>query len=237
MKIETKLGIQGVALAAWLGFADVLSASPVLVTERYGGGLGFSSEHSNFANIPRISTNDLATTATLTLLVGTPHGLSGPLSKLTDGLGQTGTDDPANSFFLSGANNPYGRILLDLGAIDRVTQVNTYSWHTDTRAHQAYELFASDGTSVGFDSTDPSSPGWTSLAFVRTHPLGLGGQHGSSIRDTTGVLGNFRYLMWSGIGTDTGVDTFYGEFDVIPEPTTAALVCLGGLGLVSRRRK
>ena len=69
-------------------------------------------------------------------------------------------------------------------------QVNTYSWHPDTRGPQVYTLYAADGAGKDFDPSrsggkDPASCGWKKLAKVDTRPAqgDGGGQYGVSVSD------------------------------------------------------
>jgi hypothetical protein len=81
--------------------------------------------------------------------------------------------------------------------------VNTYSWHSNTRAPQVYKLYVSDGKSNGFNAepkrvTDPESCGWKLLAKVDTRQKEeqAGGQCGVSISDFSGNIGQYRYLLF-----------------------------------------
>ena len=68
-----------------------------------------------------------------------------------------------------------GRLLLDLGRLIPVRQVNTYSWHPGLRGPQVYRLYGSQGTGEGFTAqpqqdVDPLTCGWTLLGSVDTRP-------------------------------------------------------------------
>ena len=106
-----------------------------------------------------------------------------------------------------------------------IAQVNTYSWHPNTRGAQVYNLYASDGAEPQFNAapdgkTDPATCGWKLLASVDTRPQqGVGGgQYGVSISDSSGVLGKYRYLLFDSVPTeydDPFGNTFYSEVDVV----------------------
>ncbi len=77
---------------------------------------------------------------------------------------------------------------------------------------------------------DPAQSGWTLVARVDTRPTknkGEGGQHGVTISNTDGAIGQFRYLLFDIEKTedrDPFGNTFYSEIDVVdtngPEPTS-----------------
>ena len=146
------------------------------------------------------------------------------LSVLTDGLLPTEQDQPAANFFFN-AGSDGGRFLMDLGTAIEIAQVNSYSWHPDTRGPQIYALFASDGTTAKFNlepdaKTDPTSCGWKLIASVDTRPKqgDSGGQYGVSITDASGSLGKFRYLLFDAVPTesdDAWGNTFFSEIDVV----------------------
>jgi hypothetical protein len=114
---------------------------------------------------------------------------------------------------------------MDLGSTMEISQVNSYSWHSDTRAPQVYNLFVSDGSDPKFNpepdaQTDPASCGWKLIATVDTRPSqgDSSGQYGVSITDSSGNLGKFRYLLFDSIPSeddDPWGNTFFSEIDVI----------------------
>jgi hypothetical protein len=168
--------------------------------------------------------DNAAARAKLSLVVGMADGGSPGLKALTDGVLPDNDDDPSSNFFFS-AGSDGGRILLDFGEAIGIAEVNTYSWHPDTRGPQVYNLFASDGTGSGFNPapdahTDPATCGWKLIATVDTRPAygESGGQYGVSITDTHGVLGKFRYLLFDSIPTeveDPWGNTFFSEVTVL----------------------
>jgi hypothetical protein len=114
---------------------------------------------------------------------------------------------------------------MDLGSVIEITQINSYSWHPDTRGLQVYLVYASDGADPKFiaepkGTTDPTSAGWKLLATVDTRPkTGQGGgQYGVSITDAAGRLGKYRYLLFDFVATEMDDDwgnTFYSELDEV----------------------
>jgi hypothetical protein len=177
-----------------------------------------------FKNVPSPVRDNAAAKAALKLVLGRADGNSAGLKALTDGILPENDDDPASNFFFN-AGSDGGRFLLDLGAPLAIAQVNTYSWHANTRGPQVYNLFASDGTDPKFNAapdghTDPATCGWKLIATVDTHPAHgpSGGQYGVSITDAGGKLGKFRYLLFDSIPTefdDPWGNTFFSEVNVI----------------------
>jgi hypothetical protein len=154
------------------------------------------------------------------------------MDKLHDGKLPGEEDQPGENFFFN-AGTSGGRLRADLGRVIRLKQVNTYSWHPNARGPQVYKLYASDGTAANFDAapkrgTDPASVGWKFLASVNTKPKGDadgGGQYGVSIADTSGALGQFRYLLFDIAWTedfDSFGNTFYSEIDAIDADASAS---------------
>jgi hypothetical protein len=217
MKLK-RLALVMVALAS-----PAIATSQVKVAIDHNTGKDATSAFK-FKNVPSPVKDSAAAKATLKLILGRADGNSAGLKALTDGILPENDDDPASNFFFN-AGSDGGRFLLDLGAPLDITQVNTYSWHANTRGPQVYNLFASDGTDPKFNSapdgrTDPATCGWKLIATVDTHPAygASGGQYGVSITDAGGKLGKFRYLLFDSIPTeydDPWGNTFFSEVNVI----------------------
>ncbi len=202
----------------------VFSASAaVWITNDHNRGAA-ATRAFKFAHVPSPSKSDAAENAKVTLIAGTVARSGGDLAALTDGALPVVEDEPgANLFFNSDTWG--GRFRIDLGAAIDVAQINTYSWHSDTRAPQLYYVYASDGTDPHFNpapttKTDPTLCGWRLLAFVDTRPKEgeAGGQYGVSLDDTTGSLGRYRYLLFDVFESesdDAWGNTFYSEIDVV----------------------
>ena len=177
-----------------------------------------------FKNVPAPAKNDAASKAKSVLVVGELDPNGAGFSALTDGLLPTSEDQPAaNLFFNAGGSG--GRFRMDLGSVIEIAQINTYSWHPDTRGPQVYLLYVSDGADPKFNAepkgnTDPTTAGWKLLATVDTRPKQGqgGGQYGVSISNSNGALGNYRYLLFDCYVTETADEngnTFYSEVDVL----------------------
>ena len=191
-----------------------------------------------FGTIPGISGTDLAN-GIAPLTIGIPGPTSGLATKLTDGVGAAGVDDPGNNFSFADIASATPKIIsLDLGAVKAISQVNTYSWHhgNGLRAPQSYSLYVSTGAAIGFDPGNFSSPGWTLLTTVNSTLPGGGaanaGQQGVSISDSTGLLGNYRFVGLDVHAPFAPTATFYSEIDVVavPEPAACVITVLGLMG-------
>lgn len=179
-----------------------------------------------FKQVPSPAKDDAVSKAKLLLVDGELDGNGAELGALTDNVLPTEEDEPArNVFFNAGTGG--GRMRIDLGSMIEIAQVNTYSWHPDTRGPQLYRLWASDGTGPKFCAEpradiDPTTCGWQLITIVDTRPKQQGeeegGQYGVSITDASGSLGRYRYLLFGFFVAETADDygnTFYSEVDVI----------------------
>jgi hypothetical protein len=181
-----------------------------------------------FKNVPPPIKNDAAANAKLTLIDGQIDAGSAELSALIDGFLPTDEDEPAANLFFS-AGSSGGRFRMDLGRTTDIAQVNTYSWHPNSRGPQLYKLYAADDyESLDLNpkrGVDPATRGWKFIATVSTLPTQGedGGQYGVSVRDSSGSLGSYRYLLFDCYVTelyDNWGNTFYSEIDVIAKPRT-----------------
>jgi len=184
-----------------------------------------ASPEFKFKNVPSPSSNDAGSLAKFVVVGGEGEPNGGGLDKLHDGELPEDADQPAENFFFR-AGTSGGRVLIDLGGLIDVKQVNTYSWHPGARAPQVYKLYAAGETNQGFNAapkfpTNPETCGWKLVAKVDTrskNPDDAGGQFGVSIGDTAGPLGQYRYLLLNIERTedrDAFGNTFYSEIDVI----------------------
>ena len=190
-----------------------------------------------FKQVPAPVRNDAAAKAKFIIADGARDRNGGDVSKLNDGRMPTAADQPRENFFFN-AGTDGGRISVDLGASTELQQINTYSWHPNTRGPQVYKLYGSEGVANGFDpepkrGVDPATSGWTLLATVDTRPGSgePGGQYGVSIGSSDAALGKFRYLLFDISRTEDADgfgNTFLGEIDVLerggakPEPAVAS---------------
>ena len=183
-----------------------------------------SNSAFKFKNVPSPSKDDAAAKASMLLVEGETDGNGADLSALIDGVLPTEEDEPAKNFFFD-AGTGGGRFRMDLGSVIEIAQVNTYSWHPNTRGPQVYRLWASDGTDPKFNGApkskiEPATCGWKLITVVDTRSKegNDGGQFGVSITDSRGSLGKYRYLLFDCYVTETGDEygnTFYSEIDVV----------------------
>jgi hypothetical protein len=177
-----------------------------------------------FKNVPSPVKDDAAAKATMLLVEGDIDGNGADLGALIDGVLPTEEDEPAKNFFFD-AGTGGGRFRMDLESVIEIAQINTYSWHPNTRGPQVYKVWASDGTDPKFNGTpksniDPATCGWKLITVVDTRSKegNDGGQFGVSITDSRGTLGKYRYLLFDCYVTETGDEygnTFYSEIDVV----------------------
>jgi hypothetical protein len=179
-----------------------------------------------FKTVPAPAKDDAAAKAKFTIVEGVKDENGGDPEKLNDGKLPSEEDQPEQNFFFN-AGTEGGRLALDLGSAINIKQVNTYSWHPNTRGPQVYKLYASDGATKDFSAapkkgTDPEKAGWKLIATVDTRPHAAegGGQYGVSIADAAGALGKYRYLLFDISRTESDDEfgnTFYSEIDVVEQ--------------------
>jgi 3-keto-disaccharide hydrolase/uncharacterized protein DUF6797 len=147
-----------------------------------------------------------------------PHERSGAvghdLPRLTDGDVPKSADDPAHVVFFDHAT---GRIVADLGAPQKVTRINTYSWHRADRAPQRFKLWGSDKDDADAKAPAPDAAGWTLVAEVDSGSYGDGGKHGSCVTNLGGIVGNYRFLLWELPVNSLQQGPFLAETDVFVE--------------------
>ena len=190
-----------------------------IVTEHLENGTGFT-----FEKMASPATNDAGTQATWTLIDGERDANSAKLTVLNDGLVPAGEDDPQSNFFFR-AGSDGGRILADLGKIIPVQRISSYSRHPGDRAPQVYTVYGSNGEGAGFRKEPRrdqklEESGWQKIAKVDSRPTkgDAGGRHGVSISDSSGLIGQFRYLLFAIEPTEKrdpfGL-TFFSEIDIV----------------------
>ncbi|HEY3861318.1 MAG TPA: basic secretory protein-like protein [Verrucomicrobiae bacterium] len=183
---------------------------------------GDASADFKFKGVPRPAKN--GTAGKFTIVAGEVDDAGGGLEKLNDGHLPGEEDDPAENFFFN-AGTPGGRLKLDLNQSKPIRQINTYSWHANTRAPQVYKVYGATGSAPDFNPApahdqDPAACGWTLIASVDTRPKDgdPGGQYGVSISDSASNVGEYRYLLFDckAAETDDGFgNTFYSEINVL----------------------
>jgi hypothetical protein len=216
-------------LVAWLpaamSFAEIKTT-----TDRNEGEA--ATPAFRFKKVPSPARGDAKAPAKFSIIDGGIDPNSGGIDKLSDGKLPTEYDEPEANFFFD-AGTTGGRVVADLGKPIEIRQINTYSWHPNTRGPQLYTLYGSDGADPKFNAspkrgTNPTTAGWKQIAAVDTRPDGgeVGGQYGVSLSDSTGgAIGTYRYLLFDMERTEDADEygnTFYSEIDIRTDaPTTA----------------
>lgn len=196
----------------------LLLVDPRIVFEHNSNSV--ANREFKFKNIASPSKDDAASRAKLTLIDGDLDGGSAELAALTDGRLPRDEDEPgSNVYFRAGSSG--GRFRMDFGSAIDIAQVNSYSWHPNSRGPQLYKLYAADGSDPKLNldpkrGVDPASCGWKLIALVSTLPEGgeMGGQYAANVSD----VGKYRYLLFDIYVTelyDNWGNTFYSEIDVI----------------------
>ena len=215
-----------VCVAALLTILPALLArAEVKATVEYHDNSQATAEFK-FKTIPSPAKDDAAAKAKISIVEGEKDSNGADTEALNDGNLPSEEDQPEKNFFFN-AGTEGGRLAIDLGSAINIKQVNTYSWHPNTRGPQVYKLYASDGSDKDFKAapkkgTDPAKAGWKLIATVDTKPKSGegGGQYGVSIADTAGAIGKYRYLLFDMSRTeaeDEFGNTFYSEIDVIEQ--------------------
>lgn len=147
-----------------------------------------------------------------------PHPRSGAvdhdLPRLTDGEVPKSADDPERVVFFDHAT---GRIVADLGSTQKVTRINTYSWHRADRAPQRFKLWGSDKDDADAKAPEPGAAGWTLVADVDSSAFGEGGKHGSCITNLGGIVGSYRFLLYEVPVDSLQQGPFLAEIDAFVE--------------------
>jgi hypothetical protein len=201
--------------------ASLVHADAQVTIDRNEG--SSASSAFKFKAVPSPLKNDAGAKATFSIVDGQNDPNGGNIRRLNDGRLPEEDDAPTDSFFFAQGTQG-GRLAADLGSAIEISQVNTYSWHADTRAPQVYKLYTADGAAAGFNAapktgTDPATCGWKLIATVDTRPKtgDMGGQYGVSIADAAGSLGTFRYVLFD-ISRTEETDpfglTFFSEIDI-----------------------
>lgn len=208
--------------AVWVLVLFVPAHAQVRVTIDHNDDKTANAEFK-FARVPAPARNDAAARGTFKIVDAEADGNSADISALNDGLLPDAEDQPRKNFFLNTGTGG-GRLLLDLGSVIDIAQVNSYSWHSSSRGPQVYQIWASDGAEPNFNAEpkgtiDPARCGWRSIAIVDTRTADEdGGQYGVTISDARGSLGKFRYFLFDLYPVevaDNSGNTFYSEIDVV----------------------
>src|SRR5688572_29941868 len=127
MRIEPNLSLAITAI-----FSSVFVAYSEVTVTSYQNDSGSASPAFRFKDVPSPLKGDAAARASFSIVDGEADGNSGGLEKLHDGNLPREDDQPAENFFFK-AGTDGGWLLVDLGNIIEIKQVNTYSWHNSDR--------------------------------------------------------------------------------------------------------
>jgi hypothetical protein len=211
-------GLCVILLAAAVARADVKTT----VERNQDGATGAFK----FKNVPTPAKEHAARKAKVTIVDGSNDENGGGPDRVNDGKLPTQEDEPEANFFFAQQTDG-GRLRLDFDKAIEIKQVNTYSWHPNTRGPQVYKLYASDGAGADFKAepkrgTDPAKVGWKLIATVDSRPKNkdeMGGQYGVSTADSAGgAIGKYRYLLFDisqTEGDDAFGNTFFSEIVVV----------------------
>ena len=227
-------------LAAGLLTAGSLFAETQVTFEQIGTGRGdWDKPAWEFKNIHRPSKSDAALGATVTIAESRAQASCLAPNSLHNGVMPQQTR-LRRDFFTFENGSAGGLIVMDLGKVIPVAEINSYSAHgpvggttwgeefDGARGPQVYTLYGSAVKAP--DATAPASQEWVKIAEVDTRPKQgpWGGRWGVNIRDDKGaLLGKFRWLVWQIKRTDKPgtkpdyTNTWFAEFDVHAPETLA----------------
>ncbi len=161
-----------------------------------------SRDNPAFKRIDPVSETDLAQGISPTVNVQIRNE---PLATLTDGKLVINY----GPVFANGIDN--GMYRLDLGAVEAVSEIKTYSVAQGDRAHQVFCLFGSaSADDPGFDVWNRGR--YTFIARVDTHAESYSKYMASSVH---GPIGVFRWLVWVVEPINEKENSAFQEFDVL----------------------
>lgn len=222
-------GGMGVFAVLWGGFELQASGAIIYGVEtrlHSDSGINVSQPTGPFSTVPNLSAVDYASvyrkSIQITIAAGTPHGNSGGVEKLVDGLWPwDGDRDAPSQVLFSDTGNL--AVQFDLRQLVDIWRINTYSRHVSNRTPQVYTVYGSSAAVPPTTNGDPT--GWTLIASVDTRnpspgpPYGTTGTSldaiaGASIYDDAGgPLGQYQHLLF--VLQRPGPGTFYGEIDIV----------------------
>jgi hypothetical protein len=119
-------------------------------------------------------------------------------------------------------NSGAARYVIDLGSLQSVGTVNSYSYGKDRdRVWQIYTLYGSAADTTGTDAEfDESDSAWTFIASVNTTNVPLSGRGLHGVSSISGIDTGYRELMWVAVEPNGVEHTVWKEFDVIAGEST-----------------
>jgi len=131
------------AIASICVFTVIAHGEVKIISERNENG----TSSFKFKNVPSPRKGDAAKDAKFRILDGERDPNGGDLETLHDGKLPGEDDQPSANFFFN-AGTEGGRIQVDLGSAIEIRQINSYSWHGETRGPQVYKLYGRDASSA-----------------------------------------------------------------------------------------
>lgn len=205
-------------------------AQPQVVCEQ------IPAEGWEFAKVMKPSSSDLGSKAKIYARGNTPIPSCLPVQGLNLGLMPYKARLLRDFFSFSDADDKGGFILYDLGSVQPVSRINTFSghggqgegWteiHDGSRGPQVYTVY---GSAVETDDpSDIASKDWVKIADVDGRPqdpqADWKGHYGVDIKPKEGesLLGKYRWIQWEvksthkpGADRAQWTDTWYTEMDV-----------------------
>lgn len=230
------------------GYADI--ESKTTAGPASDGPSPFTTFSPTTGTVPNVSTLDYADVSqghnvTLTE-IGTLATKSGTPAILLNGAWQPNADSAVNSCWFK--DNYSARttsiFVMDLQSTISIAQINTYSLSFfASRAQQIYSVYGATMDNQDYSVDDGTWTLITDVSSTRHTVNGTNSLQGVSITDSTGVVGNYQYLLFAVSNSDGYASTFYGEIDVVkavPEPASLSLLIVGMIGLLAyawRKRK
>ena len=226
----------GLVLSIALGTSSVASATIVTTAVNTGdGGLqSFYDSQMSSADLVNVGQPSLSTTTSSAALFG-PYTLDG----LHDGSGAAAANVSYWSSSSTVVTFTLDTSIYTLGyEINSIRNINGYSSNAKAYANQTFDILY---------STVAAPLVFLPLTTVSYTPFSNTGPSGASmvtLTDTTGILaiGVAAIRLNIPLTLDTGETAVFREFDliggpVVPEPSTAALLGLGCVGLAIRARR
>jgi hypothetical protein len=181
-----------------------VEAYPYVVTE--------TSADGNFKTIPLAEATQVLR---FKAIKSEPATRNEPLATLQDGK-LAANYGPV---FGNDVREPLGMYLIDLGSVQEIAEINTWSYSEGARGPQHFLLLGSksddENDPLTFDNRDEFVPP-TLIAEVNTKDIPAGKFNATSVRHSKGAsLGSFRWLIWMTYPLNaTGEHTAFQEIQV-----------------------
>lgn len=235
--------MKAIALLSATAIAFTASATVLVQTEQIGTRReDWNAPAWEFTNIHRPSRSAASVQAKINIIGRAQSSCLSPRS-LSNGVMPQQTRQ-RRDFFAFADGTEGGLIVMDLGKVIPIAEVNSYSAHgpvggttwgvefDGVRGPQVYALYGSAAAQP--DPLELDGGGWVKIANVDTRPkmpgANWGGRWGVNIRDDRGaVLGHYRWLVWqvcrtiqpgntnapnTGFTSPDWANTWYAELDV-----------------------